>query len=112
VINPRTNERADAGFPESRSCGFRLCDERRRGSAPHRAIWSLVAVADPRGNGYQGRCSPEPTTVLPFDFTKLLWASAIGYLLFAEIPDPLTLLGGSIILASVTYVAYRERRAA
>jgi drug/metabolite transporter (DMT)-like permease len=52
----------------------------------------------------------DATVVLPFDFTKLLWASAIGYLVFAEIPDPLTLLGGSIILASVTYVAYRERQ--
>jgi len=52
----------------------------------------------------------DATLVLPFDFTKLLWASAIGYVFFAERPDPLTLLGGSIILASVTYVAYRERQ--
>ncbi len=52
----------------------------------------------------------DATVVLPFDFTKLLWSAAIGYLFFAEIPDPLTLLGGSLILASVTYVAYRERQ--
>lgn len=52
----------------------------------------------------------DATLVLPFDFTKLLWASAIGYVFFAEIPDPLTLLGGGIILGSVTYVAYRERQ--
>ena len=52
----------------------------------------------------------DATVVLPFDFTKLIWASVIGYVFFAEIPDPLTLLGGSIILASITYVAYRERQ--
>lgn len=52
----------------------------------------------------------EATVVLPFDFTKLLWAALIGYLFFNEVPDPLTLLGGGLILASVTYVAYRERQ--
>ena len=52
----------------------------------------------------------DATLVLPFDFTKLLWAAAIGYVFFAEVPDALTLLGGGIILASVTYVAYRERQ--
>ena len=51
----------------------------------------------------------DATLVLPFDFTKLLWASAIGYVAFNEVPDPLALLGGGIILTSVTYVAYRER---
>ena len=52
----------------------------------------------------------DATVVLPFDFTKLLWAAAIGYVVFNEVPDPLALLGGGIILTSVTYVAYRERR--
>ena len=52
----------------------------------------------------------DATVVLPFDFTKLLWSAAIGYLFFNEVPDPLTLLGGGLILASVSYVAYRERQ--
>ena len=52
----------------------------------------------------------DATAVLPFDFTKLLWAAVIGYLFFNEIPDPLALLGGGIILSSITYVAYRERQ--
>lgn len=52
----------------------------------------------------------DATVVLPLDFTKLLWASAIGWAFFAEIPDPLTILGGCIILSSVVYVTYRERR--
>ncbi len=53
----------------------------------------------------------DATVVLPFDFTKLIWASAIGYVFFGERPDPMTLIGGFVILASITYVAYREREA-
>lgn len=51
----------------------------------------------------------DTTVVLPFDFTKLLWASAIGYVAFGEVPDPMAVLGGAVILGAVTYVAYRER---
>ncbi|MEZ5861706.1 MAG: DMT family transporter [Geminicoccaceae bacterium] len=50
----------------------------------------------------------DATVVLPFDFTKLIWASVIGYVFFGERPDPMTLVGGFVILASITYVAYRE----
>jgi drug/metabolite transporter (DMT)-like permease len=52
----------------------------------------------------------EATQVLPADFTKLIWASLIGWLFFMELPDLFTLLGGLVIFASVTYVAYREAR--
>lgn len=51
----------------------------------------------------------ETTLVLPFDFLKLVWASLFGFLLFAEIPDLWTWVGGIIIFASAVYVAYRER---
>ena len=50
----------------------------------------------------------DATVVLPFDFTKLVWATLIGYAFFAEIPDGMTITGGAIICASVTYIAYRE----
>ena len=53
----------------------------------------------------------DATVVLPFDFTKLIWASTIGYVFFGERPDPMTLIGGFVILSSITYVAYREREA-
>ena len=50
------------------------------------------------------------TAILPFDFTKLIWASAIGYLVFAEEPSPWTWVGGTIIFAAATYIAFRERQ--
>ncbi len=51
----------------------------------------------------------EATVVLPLDFTRLLWAAVLGYLLFAEVPSAGTLIGGSLIFASVVYIGYRER---
>jgi drug/metabolite transporter (DMT)-like permease len=52
----------------------------------------------------------EATAVLPLDFLRLLWTSLIGYLAFAEVPDLWTWLGGAVIFASTTYIAYREAR--
>jgi drug/metabolite transporter (DMT)-like permease len=49
---------------------------------------------------------------MPLDFTKLIWAALIGYLAFAEVPDIWTWVGGFIIFASSTYIAYRESRVA
>lgn len=48
------------------------------------------------------------TVVFPVDYTRLVWASVIGYLAFSEIPDIWTWVGGTIIFASTTYIAYRE----
>ncbi len=50
----------------------------------------------------------EATAVLPFDFTKLIWGAAIGYLAFGEVPDIWTWVGGTTIFAGATYIAYRE----
>ncbi len=50
------------------------------------------------------------TAVLPFDFTRLIWATVLGYLVFAELPDAWTWVGGTIIFVSTTYIAFREAR--
>ena len=50
------------------------------------------------------------TAVLPLGFTKLIWAAAIGYVVFAEIPDVWTCVGGTMIFSASTYIAFRERR--
>ncbi len=50
----------------------------------------------------------DTTAVMPFDYTRLVWASILGFILFAEVPSLLTLLGGLIIAASATYIAFRE----
>jgi drug/metabolite transporter (DMT)-like permease len=50
----------------------------------------------------------EATVVFPVDYTRLVWASLIGYVAFSEVPDVWTWVGGTIIFASTTYIAYRE----
>lgn len=54
----------------------------------------------------------DASQVLPADFTKLIWASLIGYIVFAERPDFWTLLGGTLIFGAVAYVAIREAQLA
>lgn len=48
--------------------------------------------------------------VMPLDFTRLVWASLLGYLLFNEIPDIPTLVGGAVIVGAATYIIIRESR--
>ena len=50
------------------------------------------------------------TLIMPFDFSKLVYASLFGFIFFAEVPSFWTFVGGGIIFASATYVAYRERQ--
>ncbi len=50
----------------------------------------------------------DATVVFPVDYMRLLWAAVIGYLAFGEVPDIWSWVGGTIIFASTTYIAYRE----
>lgn len=52
----------------------------------------------------------DASAVLPMDFSKLIWASAIGFALFGEVPDLWTWVGGALIFASATYIGIRESR--
>ncbi len=51
----------------------------------------------------------EAAVVMPMDFSKLIWATLFGFLLFSELPDVFTGLGGVMIFAAATYLALRER---
>jgi drug/metabolite transporter (DMT)-like permease len=51
-----------------------------------------------------------PAAVLsPFIYTQLIWAMALGYLVFADVPNHFTLAGAGIVVASGLYNLYRER---
>jgi drug/metabolite transporter (DMT)-like permease len=54
----------------------------------------------------------DTTALMPIDFTKLIWASIIGFLFFGQTPDMWTWIGGSVIFASATYLSYREHQIA
>ena len=51
----------------------------------------------------------------PVVFLQLVWATALGALVFGEAVDPFVLLGGGVIVAAISYITWREavvRRAA
>jgi len=50
----------------------------------------------------------DTTFVMPLQFTKLVWASLFGFLIFSEKPDLWTWIGGFVIFISVIYITYRE----
>jgi len=50
-----------------------------------------------------------PISVLqPVSFLQLLWATLFGVLLFAESIDGFVVLGGCILVISISYIAHRE----
>ncbi|MEO8115456.1 MAG: DMT family transporter, partial [Phenylobacterium sp.] len=48
--------------------------------------------------------------VAPFDYTQLVWASGIGFLVWGELPHPATVLGAAVVAASGVYILHREMR--
>ena len=46
----------------------------------------------------------------PFSYTLLLFATVIGYLVFHDLPDPWTILGGALVVGGGLYTLYRESR--
>jgi drug/metabolite transporter (DMT)-like permease len=54
----------------------------------------------------------EAGAVLPFDFVRFGLITLAGILLFGERYDPMTIVGGSVILASTIVLALRERQLA
>jgi drug/metabolite transporter (DMT)-like permease len=47
--------------------------------------------------------------VAPFQYSQMLWAIVLGALVWGDLPEPLTLLGASIVAASGLFILYRER---
>jgi drug/metabolite transporter (DMT)-like permease len=52
----------------------------------------------------------DATVVAPFDFSKLIWAAVLGFILFDEIPTVWVWLGGALIFTSAVYITHREGR--
>ena len=48
---------------------------------------------------------------MPYDFLRLPFTALVGYLAFAQLPDPYTWVGAAVIFGASLYVARREARA-
>ncbi|MEP2027144.1 MAG: DMT family transporter [Paracoccaceae bacterium] len=49
--------------------------------------------------------------VAPFRYSGLIWALLLGWLLFGDWPDTVTLLGAAIVVTTGLFTLYRERAA-
>lgn len=52
----------------------------------------------------------EATAIAPFEYSRLLYAALLGFLIFGEIPDLEMWLGAVLIAGSTLYIAVREAR--
>ena len=52
-----------------------------------------------------------PASILaPFIYTQIIWVVISGYLVFNDLPNHWTLIGGGVVIASGLYLLYRERK--
>ncbi len=77
--------------------------------------WGLIACAGAVaatsfmliGEAYR---SADATVLAPFQYLEIVTATAMGFLVFGDFPDPLTWVGVAIILGSGIYIFQRERQ--
>jgi drug/metabolite transporter (DMT)-like permease len=50
-----------------------------------------------------------PVVIVPLSYGTLVWSTSLGFMVFGEVPDPMTIAGGAVIVASGLYVFHRER---
>ena len=53
----------------------------------------------------------QASSLAPFEYVMIIWVTILSYLVWNEIPDPPTVLGIGIIIASGIYVLRREQSA-
>ena len=82
--------------------------------APDPAAWTMMALL--AASGIVGHLlfikalELTPASLLqPLNYSLLVWATLIGFVVFDELPDTWTLAGACVIVASGLYAMFRER---
>ncbi|MBS7538652.1 DMT family transporter [Ancylobacter lacus] len=52
------------------------------------------------------------SVVAPFAYSAMLWSLLLGFILFAEVPPLLVLVGAAVVIGAGLFVIWRERRPA
>jgi drug/metabolite transporter (DMT)-like permease len=50
------------------------------------------------------------SVVVPYQYTTIIWAIVLGYVMFGDMPDVFTLAGAAIIIAAGLYIFWLEQR--
>jgi drug/metabolite transporter (DMT)-like permease len=59
----------------------------------------------------RGMAAGDAAAMAPVDYIRLVFAAAVGFLLFAEIPTVWTILGAAVVVASTLFITWREHAA-
>ncbi|WP_157846867.1 hypothetical protein [Sphingobium fuliginis] len=54
----------------------------------------------------------EASLMGPLDYVRILFATALGYMLFSEWPQPGTYVGSALIIGTAIYITLHGRRRA
>jgi drug/metabolite transporter (DMT)-like permease len=50
------------------------------------------------------------STVVPYQYTMIVWAVAFGYIVFGDVPSLSTATGAAVVIAAGLYIFFRERQ--
>lgn len=71
------------------------------------SIMGVVGVAT-QACYIQGMKVGDAAAMAPIDYTRLVFATAAGFLIFGDIPGVLTLVGAGVVVASTLIITWRE----
>ncbi len=76
----------------------------------------LIAIGFLGGTGHilltESYRHASASMVAPFDYTSMIWALVLGYVMFSEKPTVIIVLGSFVIAAAGLFVIWRERQLA
>lgn len=52
----------------------------------------------------------DASLVAPFEYTSMIWAVALGWVLFGDVPQQVVLIGACVVIAAGIFVIWRERQ--
>lgn len=85
-------------------------------AAPHPPlVWLLLVAGGVTGAAAQLLMTralqvAPVSAVAPFDYTQIIWAALLGWLIWSSLPGASTLLGAALIVTSGLITAWREHR--
>jgi drug/metabolite transporter (DMT)-like permease len=81
-------------------------------SAPDLALLATMGVLGviTQACYINGMSEGDAAAMAPIDYTRLVFAVILGYALFGDIPNTMTMLGAGIVMGSTIYITLREAR--
>jgi drug/metabolite transporter (DMT)-like permease len=82
----------------------------RTPSLPDLALLTMLGILGLMNQAcyIKGMAEGDAMVMAPIDYTRLVFAIVLGYALFREVPNGVTMLGAGVIIASTLYITWRE----